>query len=162
MYESKKNSGRKDNYKYQKSSHQKNFHNSTHFGYHKYNKYKQKYNRSNSIQDYDEESLFSQIFDENKSTKKTDLKEIDDLTPIPTIKVCKTLTENKENFSLSSNMDEMTTLMKTNDINNLNVSNNNEINDNVSAFNNYSTNNMSEKLIIAEKENENKNEENNN
>ena len=162
MYESKKNSGRKDIYKYQKSSHQKNFHNSTHFGYHKYNKYKQKYNRSNSIQDYDEESLFSQIFDENKSTKKTDLKEIDDLTPIPTIKVCKTLTENKENFSLSSNMDEMTTLMKTNDINNLNVSNNNEINDNVSAFNNYSTNNMSEKLIIAEKENENKNEENNN
>ena len=162
MYESKKNSGRKDNYKYQKSSHQKNFHNSTHFGYHKYNKYKQKYNRSNSIQDYDEESLFSQIFDENKSTKKTDLKEIDDLTPIPTIKVCKTLTENKENFSLSSNMDEMTTLMKTNDINNLNVSNNNEINDNVSAFNNYSTNNMSEKLIIGEKENENKNEENNN
>ncbi len=162
MYESKKNSGRKDIYKYQKSSHQKNFHNSTHFGYHKYNKYKQKYNRSNSIQDYDEESLFSQIFDENKSTKKTDLKEIDDLTPIPTIKACKTLTENKENFSLSSNMDEMTTLMKTNDINNLNVSNNNEINDNVSAFNNYSTNNMSEKLIIGEKENENKNEENNN
>ena len=162
MYESKKNSGRKDIYKCQKSSHQKNFHNSTHFGYHKYNKYKQKYNRSNSIQDYDEESLFSQIFDENKSTKKTDLKEIDDLTPIPTIKACKTLTENKENFSLSSNMDEMTTLMKTNDINNLNVSNNNEINDNVSAFNNYSTNNMSEKLIIGEKENENKNEENNN
>ena len=162
MYESKKNSGRKDNYKYQKSSHQKNFHNSTHFGYHKYNKYKQKYNRSNSIQDYDEESLFSQIFDENKSTKKTDLKEIDDLTPIPTIKACKTLTENKENFSISSNIDEMTTQMKTNDINNLNVSNNKEINDNVSVFNNYSSNNMREKLITGEKENKNENEENNN
>ena len=162
MYESKKNSGRKDIYKYQKSSHQKNFHNSTHFGYHKYNKYKQKYNRSNSIQDYDEESLFSQIFDENKSTKKTDLKEIDDLTPIPTIKACKTLTENKENFSISSNIDEITTQMKTNDINNLNVSNNKEINDNVSVFNNYSSNNMSEKLIIGEKENKNENEENNN
>ena len=162
MYESKKNSGRKDIYKYQKSSHQKNFHNSTHFGYHKYNKYKQKYNRSNSIQDYDEESLFSQIFDENKSTKKTDLKEIDDLTPIPTIKACKTLTENKENFSISSNIDEMTTQMKTNDINNLNVSNNKEINDNVSVFNNYSSNNMREKLITGEKENKNENEENNN
>ena len=162
MYESKKNSGRKDIYKYQKSSHQKNFHNSTHFGYHKYNKYKQKYNRSNSIQDYDEESLFSQIFDENKSTKKTDLKEIDDLTPIPTIKACKTLTENKENFSISSNIDEITTQMKTNDINNLNVSNNKEINDNVSVFNNYSSNNMREKLITGEKENKNENEENNN
>ena len=75
MYESKKNTGRKDIYKYQKSSHQKNFHNSTYFGYHKYNKYKQKYNHSNSIKDYDEETIFSQIFEGTKSTKKTDLKE---------------------------------------------------------------------------------------
>jgi hypothetical protein len=162
MYESKKNSGRKDNYKYQKSSHQKNFHNTTHFGYHKYNKYKQKYTRSNSIHDYDEESLFSQIFEENKTTKKTDLKEVDDLTPTPTIKTCKTLTENKENFSFNSNINEMTTQMKTYDINEPNELNNKEINEDVTSFNNSNSNNPSEKLIICEKEKENKEQENNN
>ena len=162
MYESKKNSGRKDNYKYQKSSHQKNFHNTTHFGYHKYNKYKQKYTSSNSIHDYDEESLFSQIFEENKTTKKTDLKEVDDLTPTPTIKTCKTLTENKENFSFNSNINEMTTQMKTYDINEPNELNNKEINEDVTSFNNSNSNNPSEKLIICEKEKENKEQENNN
>ena len=162
MYESKKNSGRKDNYKYQKSSHQKNFHNSTHFGYHKYNKYKLKYTRSNSINDYDEESLFSQIFDENKSTKKTDLKEVDDLTPTPTIKCCKTLTENKENFSFNSNINEMSTQIKTNDINEPNELNNKGINEDVTAFNNSNSNNPSEKIIICEKEKENNHQENNN
>ena len=162
MYESKKNSGRKDNYKYQKSSHQKNFHNSTHFGYHKYNKYKLKYTRSNSINDYDEESLFSQIFDENKSTKKTDLKEVDDLTPTPTIKCCKTLTENKENFSFNSNINEMSTQIKTNDINEPNELNNKGINEDVTAFNNSNSNNPSEKIIICEKEKENNDQENNN
>ena len=162
MYESKKNSGRKDNYKYQKSSHQKNFHNSTHFGYHKYHKYKLKYTRSNSINDYDEESLFSQIFDENKSTKKTDLKEVDDLTPTPTIKCCKTLTENKENFSFNSNINEMSTQIKTNDINEPNELNNKGINEDVTAFNNSNSNNPSEKIIICEKEKENNDQENNN
>ena len=162
MYESKKNSGRKDNYKYQKSSHQKNFHNTTHFGYHKYNKYKLKYTRSNSINDYDEESLFSQIFDENKSTKKTDLKEVDDLTPTPTIKCCKTLTENKENFSFNSNINEMSTQIKTNDINEPNELNNKGINEDVTAFNNSNSNNPSEKIIICEKEKENNDQENNN
>ena len=161
MYESKKNSGRKENYKYQKSSYQKNFHNSTHFGYHKYNKYKQNYNHSNSIQDYDEESLFSKIFEENKSTKKSVLKEVDDLTPIPTIKNCKTLTEDKENFSLNSNINEMTTQMKTNDIKELNEFNGKENNEKVSTFNNFSNNNESEKLIIYEKENKSKENENN-
>ena len=72
MYESKKNSGRKDVYKFQKSSHQKSFHNSTHFGYHKYNKYKQKY--SHPIQDYDEETIFYKAFDETNSSMKKDLK----------------------------------------------------------------------------------------
>ena len=159
MYESKKNSGRKDNYKYQKSSHQKNFHNSTNFGNHKYNKYKQKYNHSNSIQDYYEESLFSKNFDENKSMKKIDLKEINDLTPVPTIKTCKTLKENKENFSLNSNINEMETQMKTNDIKNTNQSN---INQNVSDFNNCLSNNTIGKFIIGKTENENKDEGNNN
>ena len=73
MYESKKNSARKEMYKYQKSSYQKNFHNTTHFNYHKYNKYKQKYNHSNSIQDYDEETILNtqQVHDWDKATAPT-------------------------------------------------------------------------------------------
>ena len=160
MYESKKNTGRKDIYKYQKSSHQKNFHNSTYFGYHKYNKYKQKYNHSNSIKDYDEESIFSQIFEGNKSTKKIDLKEIDDLTPTPTIKTCKTLNDNKENFSINSNyINELNTEMKTSDIKDINEINKKEINENISSFNdNSSCLTLSENLIISEKDNDNANE----
>ena len=156
MYESKKNTGRKDIYKYQKSSHQKNFHNSTHFGHHKYNKYKQKYNHSNSIKDYDEERIFSQIFDENKASKKSDLKEID-LTPSPTIKPCRTLKENKENFALNSNINDLSTQMKTNDIIDVNESNKLEINENISSFNDSSSfNNISENFVFYEKENEKK------
>ena len=138
MYESKKNSGRKDVYKFQKSSHQKSFHNSTHFGYHKYNKYKQKY--SHPIQDYDEETIFYKAFDETNSSMKKDLKEIDELTPIPTIKTCKKVNENKENFSVNSNINEMKTQMKTNDSNDINESYQNKINDNISSFNNISEN----------------------
>ena len=157
MYESKKNTGRKDIYKYQKSSHQKNFHNSTHFGHHKYNKYKQKYNHSNSIKDYDEEKIFSQIFDENKASKKGDLKEIDDLTPTPTIKPCMTLKESKENFSLNSNINDLNTQMKTNDFIDISESNKIEINENISSFNNSSScTNIPENFIINEKENEKK------
>ena len=161
MYESKKNSGRKDIYKYQKSSHQKNFHNSTHFGYHKHNKYKQKYNYSNSIQDFDEETIFSKIFDDNKSTKKDDLKELDELTPTPTIKYCKTLTENKENICLSSNINELETEMKTNNVNNSDESCKNEINEIISSVNNLSCQDFSENFLIIDKikdkENEGKN-----
>ena len=160
MYESKKISGRKDIYKYQKSSHQKNFHNSTYFGYHKFNKYKQKYNHSNSIKDYDEESIFSQIFEANKSIKKTDLKEIDDLIPIPTIKTCKTLNENKENFSINTNyINELNTEMKTSDIKDVNEINKKDINENISSFNdNSSCNTLSDNFLICEKENDNANE----
>ena len=161
MYESKKNSGRKDIYKYQKSSHQKSFHNSTHFGYHKHNKYKQKYNYSNSIQDFDEETIFSKIFDDNKSTKKDDLKELDELTPTPTIKYCKTLTENKENICLSSNINELETEMKTNNVNNCDESCKNEINEIISSVNNLSCQDFSENFLIIDKikdkENEGKN-----
>jgi hypothetical protein len=161
MYESKKNSGRKDIYKYQKSSHQKIFHNSTHFGYHKHNKYKQKYNYSNSIQDFDEETIFSKIFDDNKSTKKDDLKELDELTPTPTIKYCKTLTENKENICLSSNINELETEMKTNNVNNSDESCKNEINEIISSVNNLSCQDFSENFLIIDKikdkENEGKN-----
>ena len=158
MYESKKNSGRKDIYKYQKSSHQKNFHNSTHFGYHKYNKHKQKYNHSNSIQDYDEETIFSKIFEENKSTKKDDLKELDELTPTPTIKYCKTLTENKENIALTSNINELETEMKTNDINNMNESCKNDVDEIISSVNNMSCQDFTDNLIINDKIKDNENE----
>jgi hypothetical protein len=151
MYESKKNSGRKDTYKYQKSSHQKNFHNSTHFGYHKHNKYKQKYNYSNTLKDYDEETIFSKIFDENKPLKKDDLKEIGEPTPTPTIKTCKTISENKENISINSNT--MNTQMKTGDMNDEGETNSVGNNENISAFNNNSScfNVFSENLMISGK-----------
>jgi hypothetical protein len=154
MYETKKNLGRKDIYKYQKSSYNKNFHNSSHFGYNKYNKYKQKYNRSNTIQDYDEETIFSKIFeDHSKSTKKTDLKEVDELTPVPTLKACKTLNENKENINLNINTNESSTKIKSIDINAPNESNKNEILDNISSFSNSNNscccfNTFSDNLII--------------
>ena len=131
MYESKKNSSRKEPFKYQKSSYQKNFHNSTHFNYHKYNKYKQRYNHSNLNQDFDEETIFSKIFDENKSNKNTDLNEVEVLTPTPTIKICKTLNENKENFSLNSNINNFETQLKTKK---LNDSTQNENEENLSSF----------------------------
>ena len=151
MYETKKNSARKEMYKYQKSSYQKNFHNTTHFNYHKYNKYKQKYNHSNSIQDYDEETIFSKIFDENKSPKNVDLKEVEELTPTPTIKTCKTMNENKENFSLNSNINNLETQLKTNEFN---ESIQNENNENLFSFrsNNCANfdSNFSEPLIFDE------------
>ena len=146
MYEIKKNSSRKDVYKYQKSSYQKNFHNSTHFNYHKYNKYKQKYNHSNSIQDFDEETIFSKIFDENKSKKNADSSEVEVLTPTPTIKVCKTLNENKENFSLNSNLNNLQTQLKTKK---LNESTQNEIEENLSNRHNFDSS-FSGPLIINE------------
>ena len=151
MYESKKNSSRKEPYKYQKSSYQKNFHNSTHFNYHKHNKYKQKYNHSNSKQDFDEETIFSKIFDENKSNKNTDLNEVEVLTPTPTIKICKTLNENKENFSLNSNINNLKTQLKTKK---LNDSTQNENEENQSSFRNNNCenfdSNFSGPLIIDE------------
>ena len=52
--------------------------------------------------------------------------------------------------------------MKTNDINEPNELNNKEINEDVTSFNNSNSNNPSEKLIICEKEKENKEQENNN
>ena len=148
MYESKKNSSRKEAFKYQKS---KNFRNSTHFNYHKYNKYKQKYNHSNTIQDFDEETVFSKIFDENKSNKYTDLSEVEVLTPTPTIKICKTLNENKENFSLNSNINNLETQPKTKK---LNDSTQNENDENLSSFRRQSCDNFdsnfSGPLIIDE------------
>ena len=61
MYDSKKSSGRKDLYKYQKCSYQRHFHNSTHFNHHKYTKYKQKYDYAYSPNDLDEELIFAKM-----------------------------------------------------------------------------------------------------
>ena len=166
MYESKKNSGRKDIYKYQKSSHQKNFHNSTYFPHYKYNKYKRKYSHSNFIKYDNEELIFSQIFDKKESFQNNNLKELDEIIQTPIIKNCKTVNENKENISVNSNINEFNTQMKTNDINDINdisESKNIEINENISFFiDNSSFNNFSEKIIFSKnfdkKENEKKDE----
>ena len=167
MYESKKNSGRKDIYKYQKSSHQKNFHNSTYFPHYKYNKYKRKYSHSNFNKYDDEELIFSQIFDKKESFQNNNLKELDEIAQTPIINNYKTVNENKENISINSNINEFNnTQMKTNDINDINdisESKNIEINENISFFiDNSSFNNFSEKIIISKnfdkKENEKKDE----
>ena len=83
MYESKKSSGRKDIYKYQKSSYQRHFHNSTHFNHHKYTKYKQKYDYAYSPNDLDEELIFKKVLDEKKSSNRKSLKELDEIKTPP-------------------------------------------------------------------------------
>ena len=149
MYESKKSIGRKDIYKYQKSSHQNNFHNTTHFTTHKYNKYKRKYFYTNVNKYDDEEIIFSQIFDEKKSSKNNDLKEIDEgQTPI----INKIINGDKENLSINSNINEFTTKMKTKDINDINESKIMEINDNILYFNDNNS------FSIISKNNEKKDE----
>ena len=151
MYESKKSIGRKDKYKYQKTSHQNNFHNTTHFVPHKYNKYKRKYIYSNVNKYDDEEIIFSQIFDEKNSSKNNDLKEIDEgKTPI----INKTINGDKENLSINSNINEFTTAMKTkNDITESKIM---EINDNILFFNDNNSFTIISKK--SDKENEQKDE----
>ena len=68
------------------------------------------------------------------------------LTPSPTIKVCKTLNENKENFSLNSNLNNLQTQLKTKK---LNESNQNEIEENLSNRHNFDSS-FSGPLIINE------------
>ena len=115
MYESKKSSTRKDPYKYQKSSYNRNFHNSTHFNHHKYIKYKQKYNHITPPADPDEELIFQKVFDSKNQQKRHTYKELDEITTTPISKENKF--DNKENFSLNSNLDNMKTKMRTNDAN---------------------------------------------
>jgi hypothetical protein len=85
MYESKKSSGKKDIYKYQKSSHQRYFHNSTHFNHHKYTKYKQKYDYAYSPNDLDEELIFKKVFEDKKISKRRNLKEVDEIITSPNL-----------------------------------------------------------------------------
>ena len=89
MYESKKSSGRKDIYKYQKSSYQRHFHNSTHFNHHKYTKYKQKYDYAYSPNDLDEELIFAKVFEDKNFQKRKSLKEIDEINNTPEFAIVK-------------------------------------------------------------------------
>ena len=145
MYESKKSSARKDTYKYQKSSYNRNFHNSTHFNHHKYTKYKQKYNYGGGSNDPDEELIFQKIFDEKNKSRRYTFKEFDEENTTPINKENKF--DNKENFSMNSNMSNTKTKMRTNDENENSDKNN---------INNIMNNNYiradSEEFLIEEKE----------
>ena len=145
MYESKKSSTRKDPYKYQKSSYNRNFHNSTHFNHHKYIKYKQKYNHITPPADPDEELIFQKVFDSKNQQNRHTYKELDEITTTPISKENKF--DNKENFSLNSNLDNMKTKMRTNDANV-----NSDINSNNIMINNNYIRNDSEEFLIEEKE----------
>ena len=117
MYDSKKSSGRKDLYKYQKCSYQRHFHNSTHFNHHKYTKYKQKYDYAYSPNDLDEELIFKKIFEEKNSSNRKSLKELDEIKSTPNPHDLKNQEDNKENFSMNSNINDFDTKMKTNEEN---------------------------------------------
>ena len=116
MYESKKSSGRKDIYKYQKSSYPRHFHNSTHFRHHRYTKFKQKYDYAYSPNDLDEELIFKKIFDEKNSSNYKNSKVSDELkiTPNQYDHVEKDKEEDKENISMNSNIKDLETKMRTN------------------------------------------------
>ena len=144
MYDTKKSSGRKDIYKYQKSSYNRHFHNSTHFNHHKYTKYKQKYDYAYSPNDLDEEQIFKKIFDDKKPLKRKSLKEVDTITSTPV--------EDKENSSIDSNINDPNTRVKTNDDN---ITSEKKETDkdkkNVENINPYKRND-SEEFLIQEKE----------
>ena len=155
MYESKKSSGRKDIYKYQKSSYQRHFHNSSHFNHHKYTKYKQKYDYAYSPNDLDEELIFKKIFEEKNSSNRKSLKELDEIKSTPNPHDLKNQEDNKENFSMNSNINDFDTKMKTNEENISTEKNETDYdkNNNVNVIN-YMRND-SEELLIGEKEEKN-------
>jgi len=157
MYESKKSSGRKDIYKYQKSSYQRHFHNSTHFNHHKYTKYKQKYDYAYSPNDLDEELIFAKVFEDKNFQKRKSLKEIDEINNTPNQFESKL--DNKENISMNSNInDEIGTRMKTNDenISSEKKETDNKKNNDVNI--NPYIRNDSEEILIEEKEEKNEKE----
>ena len=158
MYESKKSSGRKDIYKYQKSSYQRHFHNSTHFNHHRYTKYKQKYDYSYSPNDLDEELIFKKVFDEKKSSNRKNFKELNEVetTPNPHIKEKKDKEDNKENYQMNSNINDLETNVRTNDENVMSEKNETDSekinNENIINF----VRKDSEEFLIEEKEGNNK------
>ena len=152
MYESKKSSGKKDLYKYQKSSHQHYFHNSTHFNHHKYTKYKQKYDYAYSPNDLDEELIFKKVFEEKKISKRRNLKEIDEINSTPNIQS----PDNKENYSMNSNTNDQGTRMKTNDDDIISSEKNETDNDKNNNINiNPYIRNDSEEFLVEGKEEKN-------
>jgi len=154
MYDSKKSSGRKDLYKYQKSSYQRHFHNSTHFNHHKYTKYKQKYDYAYSPNDLDEELIFKKVFDEKKSSNRKSLKELDEIKtpPNPHDHDLKNPEDDKENFSMNSNINDFDTKMKTNEENISTEKNETDNNKNNNEIINKYIRNDSEEFLIEEKE----------
>ena len=152
MYESKKLSGKKDLYKYQKSSHQRYFHNSTHFNHHKYTKYKQKYDYAYSPNVLDEELIFKKVFEEKKISKSKNLKEIDEINTMSNIQS----PDNKENYSMNSNINDQGTRMKTNDDDIISTEKNETDNDKNNNINiNSYIRNDSEEFLEEEKEEKN-------
>ncbi len=150
MNESKKSSCKKDFYKYQKNSYQRNFQNSIHINHHKYNKYKNKYNFSNSSNKFSDEMIFRKIFEDKNTIKNNNYKKLDDIenTPIHNEYNC----EDKENISPNSNITDIRTREKTE---NIKDENNSDVNDNFITY----MNKDSEEFLIEEYDGKEKNEE---
>ena len=86
MYNIKTNSSRKENYKYNKQTNIKKRQNGSHYHPNKYNKYKPRFNNSESfhqnIYEYDSTSFYKKDSKKIKKLKKKDLIEVDESFPI--------------------------------------------------------------------------------
>ena len=82
MYNIKTNSGRKENYKYNKPSNNKKRQNGSHYQHNKYNKYRSKYNNSDTfsqnLYEYDTNTFYKKDSKKIKKIKKKDLIEVND------------------------------------------------------------------------------------
>jgi hypothetical protein len=113
MYNIKKNSGRKEGYKPNKSGYLKKKQNTTYFQHNKYNKYRSKYNYSNkfSYNSYEYEYETSIYYENNEKMKKNiqvNLKEVNQENFLYDY-------ENKENLSIVANESEKQYEVKTNE-----------------------------------------------
>ena len=86
MYNIKTNSGRKENYKYNKPSNNKKRQNGSHYQHNKYNKYRSKYNKSDTfsqnLYEYDSNTFYKKDSKKIKKIKKKDLIEVNDSYPL--------------------------------------------------------------------------------
>ena len=82
MYNIKTNVGRKENYKYNKPSNTKKRQNGSHYQHNKYNKYRSKYNNSDTfsqnLYEYDTNTFYKKDSKKIKKIKKKDLIEVND------------------------------------------------------------------------------------
>ena len=111
MYNIKKNSGKKECYKSNKSGYLKKKQNTTYFQHNKYNKYRSRYNYSNkfSYNSYEYESnLYYESEDKMKKRIKKNLKDVDE-------EIYNYGYENKENLSIGTNENEKQYEEKTNE-----------------------------------------------